>query len=97
MILINTNTGRLLDPAPVDENCERPSKPITPEPPTMTTHSDADDGLYNPTRPMTSTTTGKPTTWPTWTERPSKKPQTTSTTWPTWTWSTSSTTTTTVR
>ncbi|XP_011303299.1 probable chitinase 3 [Fopius arisanus] len=93
---LNRALGRLLDPAPTGRNCERPSEPFTPQPPTMTTHSDANDGGPRPTHSMTTSSTSKSTTWPTWTERPSKKPMTT-TTWPTWTWSTAGTTTTTVR
>ncbi|KAJ8682783.1 hypothetical protein QAD02_018575 [Eretmocerus hayati] len=62
---INRALGRLLTPAPTHKDCKKPDEPITPTPPTMTPHSDANDGHPLPTRPM------KPTTWPTWTDKPS--------------------------
>ncbi|XP_008545430.1 probable chitinase 10 [Microplitis demolitor] len=95
---LNRALGRLLDSTPFGENCQRPSEPVTPQPPTLTTHSDANDGVPRPTRPVTSSSTSKPTTWPTWTEKPTKKPSSSTTSWPSWTWSTwypSTTTTTT--
>ncbi|XP_012524289.2 probable chitinase 10 [Monomorium pharaonis] len=78
---INRALGRLS--IPISESCERPPQPVTPQAPTLTTHSDAADGNPQPTTPMTTSTT-----WPTWTERPSSTTtqQTTRTTWPTWTW-----------
>ncbi|KAK0083095.1 hypothetical protein PV326_006871 [Microctonus aethiopoides] len=104
---LNRALGRLLDPLPISGNCERPSDPVTPQAPIMTTHSDANDGGPRPTRPMTSTPnsitfTTKATTWPTWTENSSKNPMTITTSWPTWSWSSTSpsttvTTTTTIR
>lgn len=69
--------GRLKNKA--SEGCQRPAEPITPQPPTLTTHSDAVEETPRPTTPMT-----KPTMWPTWTEKPSTSAQ--HTTWPTWTW-----------
>ncbi|XP_020293834.1 probable chitinase 3 isoform X2 [Pseudomyrmex gracilis] len=84
---INRALGRLS--TPISENCDRPPQPVTPQAPTLTTHSDAANGIPRPTSPMTTSTT-KSTTWPTWTERPSTitttTKQTTRTTWPSWTW-----------
>ncbi|XP_029168632.1 probable chitinase 10 [Nylanderia fulva] len=79
---INRALGRLS--TSVSENCQRPPQPVTPQAPTLTTHSDALDGAPRPTTPMTTTST-KATTWPTWTEKPSTT--TTTTMWPSWTWS----------
>ncbi|KAL0132938.1 hypothetical protein PUN28_000582 [Cardiocondyla obscurior] len=81
---INRALGRLS--TPISEGCQRPPQPVTPQPPTLTTHSDAADGNPQPTTPMSST---KATTWPTWTEKPATSTtteKTTRTTWPTWTW-----------
>lgn len=77
---INRALGRLKNKE-FSEGCQRPEEPITPQPPTLTTHSDAVEETPRPTIPMT-----KPTMWPTWTEKPSTSTQHTSTTWPTWTW-----------
>ncbi|XP_043267881.1 probable chitinase 10 [Venturia canescens] len=75
------------------ENCQRPPEPITPPAATLTTPSelalDGANGSYQTTSPMTSPTTTKATTWPTWTEKTTRKPATTS-----WTWTKPSTTTT---
>jgi len=71
----------------ISEDCQRPPQPVTPPAPTLTTHSDAVDGNPRPTTPLTTASSTKITTWPTWTERPSTTTQqTTKTTWPTWTW-----------
>ncbi|XP_018313223.1 probable chitinase 3 [Mycetomoellerius zeteki] len=81
---INRALGRSL--APISEDCQRPPQPVTPQAPTLTTHSDAVDGNPRPTTSMTTSST-EATTWPTWTQRPSTTTQqTTRTTWPTWTW-----------
>ncbi|XP_034193394.1 putative chitinase 10 isoform X2 [Osmia lignaria lignaria] len=78
---INRALGRLKSKA--SEGCQRPPEPVTPQPPTLTPHSDAVDGTPRPTTPIPQSTT-----WPTWTEKPSTSTQkTTRTTWPTWTWS----------
>ncbi|XP_043594466.1 probable chitinase 10 isoform X2 [Bombus pyrosoma] len=76
---INRALGRLKNKA--SEGCGRPPEPITPQPPTLTTHSDAVGDTPRPTTPM-----AKPTTWPMWTEKPSTDSHHTTTTWPTWTW-----------
>ncbi|XP_076756261.1 putative chitinase 10 [Xylocopa sonorina] len=78
---INRALGRLKNK--ISEGCQRPPEPVTPQPPTLTTHSDAVEDTPRPTTPMS-----KPTTWPTWTEKPTvtTTQQTTRTTWPTWTW-----------
>ncbi|KAF3422630.1 hypothetical protein E2986_01595 [Frieseomelitta varia] len=76
---INRALGRLKSKA--SEGCQRPAEPVTPQPPTLTTHSDAVGDTPRPTTPMT-----KPTTWPTWSEKPSTHHHHTTTTWPTWTW-----------
>nr|XP_012154543.1 PREDICTED: probable chitinase 3 isoform X2 [Megachile rotundata] len=77
---INRALGRLK--GKVSEGCQRPPEPVTPQPPTLTPHSDAVDETPRPTTPM-----GKPTTWPSWSGKPSTTTQsTTRTTWPTWTW-----------
>ncbi|XP_054011753.1 probable chitinase 10 [Hylaeus anthracinus] len=90
---INRALGRLKT-KPV-KNCQRPAEPITPQPPTMTTHSDAVEDTPRPTTAMakptmgststqkTSTTTQR-TTWPSWSEKPSTTTQ--GTTWPSWSW-----------
>ncbi|XP_072751718.1 probable chitinase 10 [Anoplolepis gracilipes] len=70
---------------PLSEDCQRPPQPVTPQAPTLTTHSDAANGNPHSTSPMTSSTSS--TTWPSWTEKPSTTTQqATKTTWPTWTW-----------
>ncbi|XP_070161707.1 probable chitinase 10 [Polyergus mexicanus] len=71
---------------PISEDCQRPPQPVTPQAPTLTTHSDAaEENHSHHTTPMTTSSTHT-TTWPTWTERPSTTTQqTTRTTWPTWT------------
>lgn len=61
------------------QDCRQSAEPVTPPPPTLTTHSDA--AAENP-RPTSSMT--KPTTWPGWSEKPSTTTPTT--TWPSWTW-----------
>ncbi|XP_026668803.1 probable chitinase 10 isoform X2 [Ceratina calcarata] len=79
---INRALGRLRSKP--SEGCQRPPEPVTPQPPTLTTHRDAIDETLRPTTPMSTT---KTTTWPSWTEKPSTTTQrTTRTTWPTWTW-----------
>ena len=71
MKIIYFSLGRLLTPAPFEEDCQRPVEPTTPHGPTLTTHSDAFDGRPQTTKPMTtSAATTISTTWPTWTEKP---------------------------
>ncbi|XP_076244080.1 putative chitinase 10 [Calliopsis andreniformis] len=76
---INRALGRLKTKPTQD--CRRPAEPVTPQPPTLTTHSDAAAEHPHSTTPM-----AKPTTWPSWSEKPSTTTPTT--TWPSWTWST---------
>ncbi|KZC14813.1 putative chitinase 3 [Dufourea novaeangliae] len=88
---MNRALGRLkTKPA---ENCRRPTEPVTPQPPTLTTHSDAVEDTPRPTTPMAKPTTWpawspststQGTTWPSWSPKPSTTTQ--GTTWPSWTW-----------
>ncbi|XP_023290069.1 probable chitinase 10 [Orussus abietinus] len=72
---LNRGLGRLLSRLPSGGDCQRPEEPATPSPPTLTTHSDANDGVPRPTSPLGgSSSTTVSTTWPTWTERPTKTP-----------------------
>ncbi|XP_051164101.1 probable chitinase 10 [Leptopilina boulardi] len=91
---LNRAIGRLLTPLPSEGSCQKPNEPVTPQAPTLTTHTDALDGRPRPTKPMDSSTTTPTTTWPTWTEKPFSTiiTSTPTTTWPTWTEKTSSTT-----
>ncbi|CAK9798859.1 Probable chitinase 10 [Anthophora quadrimaculata] len=77
---INRALGRLKNKP--SEGCQRPPEPVTPQPPTLTTHSDAVEDTPRPTTSM-----ARPTTWPTWTNGQSTTTQqTTRTTWPSWSW-----------
>ncbi|XP_043252760.1 probable chitinase 10 [Colletes gigas] len=86
---INRALGRLKTKA--TEGCQRPSEPVTPQPPTLTTHSDAVEDTPRPTVAMTKptstprpSTTTQRTTWPSWSQKPSTTTQ--GTTWPSWSW-----------
>ncbi|XP_078046537.1 putative chitinase 10 [Augochlora pura] len=89
---INRALGRLK--SEVVEDCQRPTEPVTPQPPTLTTHSDAVEDTPRPTTPMLKPTvrpTTMSTTWPSWS--PGSSSTTQSTTWPSWTPNPSETTT----
>ncbi|XP_076647838.1 putative chitinase 10 [Halictus rubicundus] len=96
---INRALGRLKTKP--TEDCRRPVEPVTPQPPTLTTHSDAVEDTPRPTVSMTkptgttwpswspgSSSTTQATTWPSWTPKPSEKPESTTRSSTSWTWTT---------